>query len=384
MEIIKSFFTSGSLLLLLLLSACEDPTSVGRDLVGIEGGDPVVSTLPFTVFETTDGRGVRDDAAQSLAGIVDDPILGQFQTSAYIDFDDASALPDDEAETYAAGPVDNVILRLDPTYVYGDTLQEITLALHESLSEFTGSGATLDSLPQIGPEITQFTFLPTDTLVSVVLPADWIAARDADLRSDDFETLFAGFHLAPISGNAIVGFANVSSSFSDLRSFVGEIEVAFSANKSITHFERTTDPEPMPSRIAVQNGIGPRLSIDFDTDMLGNVSINRTNIRLSIDREALPDPPNFTRPFVEEVSLMGIAADSSTLLLEIGTIDDAGIVDFNSEVVRSLFAAAVEGAEVFERYELIFEGNTVNALVLRDTTVAETPPSITLTVTPLN
>ena len=384
MDVHKLVASCGFILPILLgLTACEDPSSVGLGLVGDEGGAPVVSTMPFSHVALAPEPGLRDNTGQVLVGVVDDPTLGPFQATGYVDFQINTSQP----EAYRNGVVDAAILRLENTYVYGDTLQEITLALHEALAEYSATGSTLDSLPPLGPEITRFSFLPTESVVSAPLPADWVAAHDATLRSTQFAAEFHGFQLVPVSGNAIVGFANVVASASDLRSIVGSDTVDFGAVKSITRFEREGDAPALPGRLVTQNGLGPRLHLNFDLTPFAGNAVNRANLRLRVDTLALAPAPNFVRPAVTEMSLYGITQDSVSVLLDVGSVDQNAFLDFDSESFRSVVQALVLDAEPFDRYELRFPvtgGNTVNALVMFDTTAVEAAPSVVLTTTPLN
>jgi hypothetical protein len=293
----RFLFRAPLLVLFTLLIACEDPSNVGLGLVGGEGGEPVVEELALSSADAVPGTGIRDNTPQHLVGQVDDPVMGQFNATAYIDFLSNTTLD----EGYRNGPIDRVFLRLQRFYVYGDTTQEMTVALHESLREFSAVGSTPDSIPAVGPEIMQFSFMPMDSIVSDQLPAAWVEAKDADLRSSSFGSLFNGFQLVPISGNAIVGFRNSPASQSTIRGYVETDDETFQedylAAKSITQFTRERSAEAPPGIMIIQNGVGPRLRLNFDLSQLQDVSLNRTVLHFATDSLALAASPNFVRTF---------------------------------------------------------------------------------------
>ncbi len=372
---------------LLLFTACEDPSNVGLGLVGNDGGEPIVEQLPFETIEMVDLEGIEDNTGQHLVGQVDDPLMGQISATAYIDFLSNTTLD----QNYIDGTVSRVLLRLEQSYVYGDTLQEVTVALHEVLNEFSTIGNTRDSIPEVGPEITQFSFMPTDTLVSVEMPADWVSAKDADLRSTSFGSLFTGFQLRPVAGNAIVGFLNATNSRSGLRGFVDvddeTIEEFYVASKSITDYSRQSPPNIPPGRILLQNGIGPKLSLNFDLSQLANVSLNRAVFHLEADTLALTTTPNFVRPQEPNFALYGILGDTQSVLLAINPIDSDGSLDLTSETLRSILQQFSLGLDPYDNYEIRFPvtaSNTINALVVHDSTSVTGPPSVVLTYTKLD
>ena len=99
-----------------------------------------------------------------------------------------------------------VRLRLAPTYVYGDTTSVLTYELRRMSADWSFPGASPDTTLSVGDQIFSFSFNASDTLVDVVLPSAWVAENDALLRGTTFASDFHGFQIAPVSGNAVVGF----------------------------------------------------------------------------------------------------------------------------------------------------------------------------------
>lgn len=372
---------------LLLFTACEDPSNVGLGLVGNDGGQPIIEQFPLETIELVDLEGIEDNTGQHLVGQVDDPMMGQISATAYIDFLSNTTLD----QGYVDGTVNRVLLRLEQSYVYGDTLQEVTVALHEVLREFSTLGNTRDSIPEVGPEITQFSFMPTDTLVSVEMPADWVSSKDADLRSTSFGSLFTGFQLRPVSGNAIVGFLNATNSRSALRGFADvdgeDIEEVYVASKSITDYARLSPPNVPPGRMIIQNGLGPKLRLNFDLSQIADVSLNRAVFRLEADTMALRTIPNFVRPLEPNFALYGVLGDTQSVLLAINPIDSDGSLNLTSETLRSILQEFSLGLDPYDNYEIRFPvtaSNTINALVIHDSTSITGPPAVVLTYTRLD
>lgn len=372
---------------LLLFTACEDPSNVGLGLVGNDGGQPIVEQFPLETIELVDLDGIEDNTGQHLVGLVDDPMMGQISATAYIDFLSNTTLD----QGYVDGTVNRVLLRLEQSYVYGDTLQEVTVALHEVLREFSTIGNTRDSIPEVGPEIIQFSFMPTDTLVSVEMPAEWVSAKDADLRSTSFGSLFTGFQLRPVAGNAIVGFLNATNSRSALRGFVEvdneDIEEVYVASKSITDYARLSQPNIPPGRMVLQNGVGPKLRLNFDLSQIADVSLNRAVFRLEADTMALIATPNFVRPREPNFALYGVLGDTQSVLLAINPVDSDGSLHLTSETLRSILQQFSLGLAPYDNYEIRFPvtaSNTINALVVHDSTSVTGAPAAVLTYTRLD
>ncbi len=377
--LIKSF----GILLVLFLTACEDPTSVGLDLVGDDSGEPITKRFDLTSFQEASDNGIVDNTGQVLAGMVNDPTMGSLSVEGYFDVRTNT----DRTSDYRDGTIEKALLNLETSYMYGDTLEQITFGLHEVLSEFSALNTTTDSIPEIGPEILQFTMLPTDSIVTVELPEGWITAHDVSLREEDFDDLYHGFKLTPIAGNAVVGFHNAITRQTAIKGIVGTDTVSYTADKRVTFSTRTVDATTLPERILFQRGVGPKIRLNFDLASLQDVSLNRVALRVPFDTDAFDTPSNFFRPEIENLSLYGVLSDSTTELLAISQNNEEGFYDFVSETFHSVVQQFILGFEPYEAYEIRFpvtSNNSIDALILYDQTSVVETPGIFFTYTLLN
>jgi hypothetical protein len=371
----------------LFFSACEDPSAVGLDLVDSDGGVPVVQRIVFDRLETTSGDGLVDNTTTLQAGLVDDPVAGSIEATGYIDFLENLVLP----LAYRNGSLTGLLLRLELATVYGDSSAPVTFALHEVLDEFDPANNMLDDVPQVGPEILQFTIDPDDETVLLPLPESFYAGRDTTFRTIHFGKSFHGFQVRPVSGEAVIGLFNTVTSKSNLRGIVGTDTVAFLATKGLSVYTRIggTPATPPPGVTVLQQGIGPNLAFDFDLAAFELASVNRAAFQVTLDTLVFEnDPPAFVRPPLSGMSLHGVLADSTSIILALGTLRSDGVtLDFDSASFREGLQSVLLGATAFDHYEIRFlssSGNNLSTLVFRDTTSAETPPSLYLTTTPLN
>ncbi|GIV61602.1 MAG: hypothetical protein KatS3mg044_0468 [Rhodothermaceae bacterium] len=377
----------GALLLALsVLTACEDPSSVGLDLVGEQGGQPFVVAVPPAVIEqevlsdVTGTIGTTGTILRTLAGQVEDPLLGRITTTGHIDFQAPSSVP----ENFRNGQVSSATLEMTIDYVYGDTTQPLVLTLHDIPEAWNASGTTADTLITARPEVvTEIRFAPTDSLVTVALPEAWVAAHDARLRATTFNDDFHGFQLAWRSGGAVVGF---SPGGFRLRAVAGTDTVAFPAAKSVTRIEHTGGPDLGPDRILLQDGTGlnVRLRFDFTAETLRNHAVNRARLRLPTDTLTLQEtPPGFVRPPLGEVVLYGITPDDTPVQITRVSRNADGQYVFETAGLLNVIQRMVLEEEIFDRFRLAVptEQNTLNAaLLLRDTT-GTGGPAVLLTLT---
>ena len=370
---------------LLFLSACEDPSAVGLDLVDTDGGIPIVERVTLDRLETTTGDGLVDNATTIQAGFVEDPVAGPIQATGYIDFLENLVLP----PAYQAGTLTGLLLQLEIATVYGDTSAPVTFALHEVLSEFDAASNEREDIPAVGPEILQFSVDPDDESVLIPLPESFYAGRDTTFRTTRFGTSFHGFQVRPVSGAAVIGLFNTVTSESNLRGIVGADTVTFLATKGLTDYIRPTPATPPPGVTVLQQGIGPNLAFDFDLSAFELASVNRAAFQVTLDTLVFEnDPPSFVRPPLSNMALHGVLADSTSIILALGTLRSDGItLDFDSPSFREGLQSVLLGATAFDHYQIRFlsaSGNNLATLVFRDTTSAETPPGLYLTTTPLN
>ncbi len=377
----------------LLLSACEDPSAVGLNLVDTEGGIPVVERVALDRLETTTGDGLIDNATIVQAGFVDDPVAGSIEATGYIDFLENLVLP----ATYRNNPLTGLLLRLELASVYGDSSAPVTFALHEVLSEFESIGNELEDVPSVGPEILQFSVNSGDDNVLITLPESFYAGRDTTFRTVHFGRSFHGFQVRPIAGAAVIGLFNSVTSGSNLRGIVQRVEagavladtVTFLAAKGLTAYTRPTPAPVRPGLTILQQGIGPNLAFDFDLTAFEQSSVNRAAFQVTLDTLVFEnDPPAFVRPPRSSMVLHGVLSDTTSIVLAEATLRSDGVtLDFDSPPFRLALQSVLLGATPFTHYEIRFlstSGNNLATLVFKDTTSTETPPGLYLTTTPLN
>src|SRR5690606_12069496 len=106
------------------LSACQDPSGVGLDLIDEEGTGPNV----VVVAADSVGAGSEEDITggfatsapfqtRLLVGAARDPLLGDVRADAYFDFIPSTTVPED----FFDDPIVGAELRLFRDYVYGDS-----------------------------------------------------------------------------------------------------------------------------------------------------------------------------------------------------------------------------------------------------------------------
>ncbi|CAN0580159.1 unnamed protein product, partial [Laminaria digitata] len=173
---------------------------------------------------------------------------------------------------------------------------------------------------------------------------------------------------------------------SALRSIVGTDTVKFVADKSITTLSKESEANVPPGRLAIQDGIGPKISFNFNIDSLQNVSLNRFSVRLPADQDVYETPANFFRPPIDFLSLHGVLSDSTSIQLALGSLDDEGNYDFSSDILHSVLQQFLLGVAPYEEYEIRFpssSANSIDALVVHDMSSEIAVPEIFITYTEL-
>lgn len=295
----------GGALMLVALVSCSDPSGVGLG-VGenpLEGGDPNVRAVtPDTIRTETSPRVTGLNAARQnwrfLAGAVTD--YGRVEADGYVDV----LAPDEIPSAIATANADslNAQLRLEPTYVHGDSTAEVTFTLHELSEEAEMSGATADTTFPVGAEIATYTRVASDSLITLPLPDTWVQdnaemLRDTSAFGDDMSD-FHGFRLSAPNASAVVGFRHSNAS---LRVTVSndDAEAIFLAQKSFSNIRRTMPPSLPDDRVLLQDGIGDQIVIEWNRaqlDSLRGTPLNRASILIPVDRDSASLGESFVRP----------------------------------------------------------------------------------------
>lgn len=385
-------------LLLGALSACnDDPTSVGLDPGGFQGGTPVSVDLEPSVFEAATIDDVTGNSARILTGRVDDPAVGDIETTGYIDFSPPSELPDG----FEGSDVENVRLVLNPRdttsanitvpqYVYGDTLTTMTVGIYAMPTEWDDV-TTSDEMLTAGALITESApFTPGDT-VRVDLPSSGWEAFDTLSDTSAVNSDFHGFQIRMMAGNAVVGFARPSSL---LEVTAGGETVEYAATESFSTVRQLNAPS-VPDRILAQDGIGRALSLEFTLpDSLEGSPISRAVLQLPTDTtlfDAAATPDGFVRPRADELFLQGFTGDGTLQFSAVIPLSEQGVLSFEAIpqqdiFLQQFFQAIALGESSVERYRVSLSqaSNTINPLLFYAPGIAGNTPRVSLTVTQSN
>lgn len=303
--------------LLIVPAACDDPTSVGGELIGQQGVGPErvelelnVSTVQVAPITGATSSTVLS-ASRFLAGQTTDDPLGDVEATAYIDFARASA-----PSNLADRTLEAVELHLEPDYFYGDTTQTPTYALYGMREEWEASNARADTMgiaETVDPQrITTFSVQPSDTLTTVTLPPSWVRAHADVLTIEDdstFAEAFHGFQIRPLGGSSVAGFRPASGSNTMLRAVFETQddeetpEALHNVARQLTTV-RQPDPKPVEDRYVIQDGTGRALSFTFNLpDSLENASLNSATLVLEVDSTLENTESRFVRPEIETLNL---------------------------------------------------------------------------------
>lgn len=373
--------------LLFAMAACDDPSNVGLGVGSdLEGGHPDTLSLRPTPFESTSLDDITSNASRILMGSVQDPVAGQITADGFLDV----SAPASPSADFLDGPIESAELELFPEYVYGDTLETVTMGVYAVSEEWPATGMTSDTTLASSEAdlIRTFEFTPTDSVVTVEMPDAWVTANDEVLRdTSNFADDFHGFRVAPVSGsgNAVVG---IDAFTSTLRATVGENTTAFPAAKTFSGLARSGGTLP-DHRMLVQDGTGAGVSFSFTLpDSLHEAPLNRAAIHLPADTTALgtalPENPDFVRPRPTQVRLLGIpTGEDSPVTISNLSIDSESRFVLGGTQMLTIFQQELLNNPQIERFliQLDPDENTVNGLLLHGPDAPDQRARAYLTVT---
>ncbi|NNF57462.1 MAG: DUF4270 family protein [Rhodothermaceae bacterium] len=382
--------------MVLLLSACQDPSGVGLELIGEEGQDPNVVVLAAdTVMigeadEITGGFADGSSPAQErvLVGAVTDLLFGDASAEAYFDVGPPATIPNG----FRDRTITSATLRLSRDYVYGDSMQTLSLALYQMADDWDPTGAKADTSFEVGALLDTFEIAAADTLLELDLPASWVNANDEFLRSDTVLTAVDGFQLRLADGamtNAVIGFAMPDS---ELRLTTAEDTVSYALREVFTHTERGEAPAPPPDLLFVRDGTPEVAALTFDYDNLEGLALARGLIRLTIAPDAVESSSSFARPLPQTLALFGITEDDARFGITTATLDeDTNSYTFANTSLTSILQDVLLGNPLFVRFEMEATASPVSLgvlpLVLGPAPAEGEPdprPRAALTVIPVN
>ena len=348
---------SAATLCLLLLAACEDPSGVGLAVPGPDESDPRTQTIPAEIeiepIDDITGAFLTNDGFASfraLAGRADDPVYGPVTAFAFVDVLSPQTLP----EGFRDRPIEQAVLRLARTYVYGDTAAVTELELRQISGDWDAVGTPADTLfPVEDGLITTFEVAASDSLVEVPLPSEWIAANDTTLRSEQFSTLFAGFRIGPTDqAGAVYGFSGQSS----LRLISEDDTVSYGASELFSGIDGPDEDPVVGPLVRLQDGTGRSLQLRFDAEDLGEVAIGQAFLRVTADTAAAdPAAPNFVRTVAERLALFGFIEGEDPVLITTATLnEESQAFSFASPVLNDVFQDLVLGRSEIEGFAIGF------------------------------
>jgi hypothetical protein len=369
------------------ISACDDPSSIGLELVDPQSGATEVRAVGSTLAESSGiaditGGTTTEGAFRSLFGKVNDPVAGSFFMIGYVDFISSTNV----TSAFRAAPVTFADLEFNIDYVYGDTTQPLTFNLYEVDQAWNSSDVRSDTFLVAQTLVTTATLMPASKTIHVPLPQSWVNQHDTALRSTTFVDDFHGFALQATQGDAVLG---VHYSGSSIRaSSVPGDTVNFSMSKVLSA-SSFRDDTANTEFITLRDGAAETLSVKFplEPSEFGEVAIHRTIIRLnSADVSGLYGP-QFKRPGVIRVGLRAVAVDNQTRLNVVtADVNFDGSLSFDSATLTNILQSENLGDSGLDRFELYFprESSTVDVLAFKRGLPSELGPRAIITFTSIN
>lgn len=369
-----------------LLAGCDStPTNAGADLIDRQSGGPILVTIATAVFESqtdpdiTGGSGTVG-ANRALAGIVNDPALGMIEAKGHIDFAPVSSTSD----AFKNGSISLAELTLDLDYVYGDTINPLTLQIVDIIDDWDPLGVSADTTLMTGNPVMELEISPHAQILRIELPEDWIERNDTVLRSSNFQDEFHGFLFRAISGNTVVGFHHQAST---LKLAVPGDTAFFALSKvlSVIDKSRTSPPE---GNLLIQDGTDSRIRVDFDlgVESVAGSLIHRAVLRITSDSPALDTPPGYVRPGITKLNLAFVSGVPKVrILVASADIGADGLISFENVLFNNILKSVLLGSLEEASFEISvpISESTLDILFVENS-LSRSPPSAVLTITNIN
>lgn len=369
------------LVLVLVSTACDNPTGVGSELLDVEAGRPApIDLVPVELGTAAEAdiTGGSESTQRFLAGVTSDPALGMIRATGHVDF----GVPAVEAsDAFTSNPVSSATLRLFRSYAYGDTTVALTFRITDLADEWPGAGSRADTAMAMAAEVTTGDAAGDGLFVDIPLPAPWIARWDATLRGDAFSSDFHGFRIEATTGDAVVGFEQLGTS---IRAVAGGDTVSFPATRSHTMIEYD-DPPTLPADVILMQdgrGIGTVLRFDFKDEAIGTAAVSRARLTVQIDT-TLSGVPGYMRPRVTSVDLDAVSIDPPDRLnVATAVVGDDGALVFETDDLLSVIRQAVERDSPLDHFEIRPNPARQGLDVLLLLTGPDRDPRASLTIVP--
>lgn len=380
--------TAACLFCMLFLGGCDDPTDVGLGLVDQNADEPVQEAIEATTFEVSDstditgGLGVAG-AIRTLAGRVDDPVAGMIEAVGTFDL----TLVEDGGQDFRSGTLESVELVLAFDYVYGDTTSTLEFELDDISAAWSAEGRRSGNDPTVGQSATSFTVDASADEIRLDMPDEWVTRHALEIQTTDFETLFHGFRIRSVSGNAILG---ISSADSEMIAATAESDTSrYRISRRHSSVSRTEGQVPAGT-LLLQDGAQSIAALRFplgDED-LDAAAIHRFLIRLTHSVDVPPAPQHFVRPSFTRIGLRAVAMDQTTVL-PIQTIDvdqESQTLLFDHPSIVSVVQRALQLDSNLDRFELFIPTSQsgVGFILINDLSAGSGVPEAIVTLTNLD
>lgn len=356
---------SAAVAALLALAACQNPTGVGVGLLDEDAANPALRTVTATTTDTTEATLITAGfaSAQSaqpqrrvLTGRVQDARFGDAVATAYIDAVQPSNLPDG----FEGATATSVTLELLRDYAYGDTTSVLPIEIRRQLGNWGPEGLPGDTVLATGDLITtvDVDLSAADSLVTITLPADFLAANPTLFTGSDFGTAFEGFALSvadmgnPMPG-AIVGF-DMFSSRSRLRVATAQDTVTYPLAEVYTLLTQSAPTMPPADIVPYRSGAPTALAIGLDLSSVGTVPLARAVLSLPLDRSVAREG-SFVRPIPAAVGVFGVSASGTrTFLSDLSTTVAGDPRTVSSAAITLATQSLLLGQPSFDHLEIVF------------------------------
>lgn len=373
--------------LLLVVSACDDPSQIGLDLVDSQSGETSVTTLA-TSYAAVDGTAditsgtSTAGAFRALFGQVADPVAGSYNMTGFVDFISSSNV----SSAFRAGTVSFADLEFNIDYVYGDTTQPVMISVYEIDADWPLVDARSDTSLSASSLITTASINPTKSVVNIPLPTSWVTANNSILKSTTFSDVFNGFALKATQGGAVLG-VHFSGSSMRASSVPGDT-VNFSVSKVLS--SSASLPGQSASNVHIlRDGATKSFSMRFPikTGEFSQSAIHRVVMRLNTEDVSSLYPAGFSRPGVTRVGLRAVALDNVTRLnVATADVQADGTITFDASALSNIVQSANLANSELDRFELYFpkESSSVDFLAIKKGLPATFGPRTVITYTPIN
>ncbi len=386
-------------LALVLLSACQDPSTVGLGLIDEDSPNPNVRTIEAASVDTvrydlvTSGiaDGTPPTQSRVLVGSVHDALYGDAEARAYVDAS-APTLPSGFRER----PITRITLELRREYAYGDTTTALEMELRRVTGTWSPTGLPSDTTLGTGDLLTTATTTGRDSVVVFTLPPAFVAANDSLFKSATFGSSFEGFELRPVTpagagavyGFNVTGLSGIPARRGFIRVATARDTVAFPLSEVYTRLTSGTPGMAPMGRRLVRAGSATGIKLTFPFESLARLPVSQATLRLPLDPALAGTDGPFKRPLARFGTLF--LRETTGPAGYITPLQAVGSTDLRTtapvELTRFV-QQLVLGQRTFRQFEVRFadvlQSSTVSLDVLpviTDGTTPTTRPRLAVTV----